>query len=86
MLELIIERYPENEILKMDGFDDSIIGYNEPSNRLIYSVKKIINIIFDEMQNANNFTISDAIEYYEFNIQSTYVTKYTPIFCDDNFE
>jgi hypothetical protein len=86
MLELIIERYPENEILKMDGFDDAIIGYNEPSNRLIYSVKKIINIIFDEMQNADNFTIIDAIEYYEFNIQSTYVGKYTPIFCDDNFE
>ena len=86
MIESIIESYPENEILKMDGFDDAIIGYHEQSNRLIYSVKKVIDIIFKEMQNADDFTLSDAIEYFEFNIQSTYVGEFTPILCDDNFE
>lgn len=86
MLELILEKYQENEILKMDGFDDAVIGYHEPSNRLIYSVKKVIDIIFNEMKNADNFTLSDAIEYFEFNIQSTYVGEFTPILCDDFFE
>ncbi len=86
MLKTIIEKYPENEILKMDGFDDAVIGYHEPSNRLIYSVKKVIDIIFTEMKNADNFTLSDAIEYFEFNIQSTNVGEFTPILCDDFFE
>ena len=77
--------FPENEILKMDGFDDAVIGYHEQSNRVIYSVKKVVDIIFNEMQNADDFTMEDAFEHFAFNIQSTWVGEFTPILCYDIF-
>ena len=40
ILDSILEYYPEDEILKADGFDDAILGYDESSGRLIYSVQK----------------------------------------------
>ena len=85
MLKEIIENYPDNEILKLDGFDDAVIGYHEQSNRVIYSVKKVINIIYNEMQNADDFTLEDAFDYFSFNIQSTWVGEFTPILCYDIF-
>tara|TARA_R110001606_G_scaffold742_2_gene2915 strand:- start:2634 stop:2891 length:258 start_codon:yes stop_codon:yes gene_type:complete len=85
MLKEIIENYPDNEILKMDGFDDAVIGYHEQSNRVIYSVKKVIDIIYNEMQNADDFTLEDAFEHFSFNIQSTWVGEFTPILCYDIF-
>ena len=85
MLKEIIENYPDNEILKLDGFDDAVIGYHEQSNRVIYSVKKVIDIIYNEMQNSDNFTLEDAFDYFSFNIQSTWVGEFTPILCYDIF-
>tara|TARA_R110000822_G_scaffold12507_1_gene45191 strand:- start:176 stop:433 length:258 start_codon:yes stop_codon:yes gene_type:complete len=85
MLKEIIENYPDNEILKMDGFDDAVIGYHEQSKRVIYSVKKVIDIIYNEMQNADDFTLEDAFEHFSFNIQSTWVGEFTPILCYDIF-
>tara|TARA_R110000803_G_scaffold16621_2_gene45675 strand:+ start:345 stop:602 length:258 start_codon:yes stop_codon:yes gene_type:complete len=85
MLKEIIENYPDNEILKMDGFDDAVIGYDEQSNRVIYSVKKVVDIIYNEMQNADDFTLDDAFEHFSFNIQSTWVGEFTPILCYDIF-
>jgi len=85
MLEKIIENYPDNEILKIDGFDDAVIGYHEQSNRIIYSVKKVIDIVFNEMQNADDFTLEDAFEHFAFNIESAWVGEFTPILCYDIF-
>jgi len=45
MLDKIIEWFPEEEILKADGFDNAIIGIDDTSMRLIYSVNKCIEIL-----------------------------------------
>ena len=45
MLKQIVEQYPDDEILKADGYDDCIIGYDYGTGeniRLIYSIKKIL--------------------------------------------
>ena len=42
ILEKIIEKYPETDFLKADGFDDAIIGVDNESLRLIYSISKCI--------------------------------------------
>ena len=44
MIEKIIEEYSEDSFLKADGFDDAIIGIDWNNMRLIYSVKKCIDI------------------------------------------
>lgn len=85
MLESIIDSYPENEIWKMDGFDDAVIGYHEPSNRVVYSVKKIVQIIYDEMKNTDDLTMEDAFDYFAYNIQSNGCGEFTPILCYDIF-
>jgi hypothetical protein len=80
MLEEIIERYGEDEeILIADGFDDAIIGIDDYTFRLIYSVSKCIDILMKEM------TEEDALEYFYYNTHGAYVGEKTPIWCDDRF-
>jgi hypothetical protein len=79
MLEEIIENYYDVEILKADGFDDAVIGiatdFTEP--RLIYSVKKCIEILEKEMDQQ------EAFEHFTFNVSGAYVGDKTPIWCWD---
>lgn len=65
MIETIIERFPDDEILKADGFDEAIIGIDTVSMRLIYSVTKCISILcLDE-----GMDVDDAIEHFEYNVR-----------------
>ena len=49
MLDKIIEWFPEEELLKADGLDEAIIGIDDLTMRLIYSVSKCIEILSKEM-------------------------------------
>jgi len=84
MLDDILEQYPDQEILKADGFDNCILGYDyspEGNIRLIYSVKKILDpLVADE-----EMTEEDAIEHFEYNMRGGYVGDQTPIWCQDDF-
>jgi hypothetical protein len=74
----IEEYYPDEIILKADGFDDAIIGIDDISMRLIYSVSKCIEILKKDMGEE------EAIEYFDFNVKYAYVGDKTPIWCVDN--
>jgi hypothetical protein len=78
MLDKIVEWFPEDEILKADGFDEAIIGIDEFSMRLIYSVSKCIEILCRDMSEE------DAVEYFDFNVKGSYVGEKTPIWCLDD--
>ena len=82
MLKAIIENYPDEEILKADGFDEAVIGiatdFTEP--RLIYSVQKCLEILIGE-----GMTNEDALEHFCYNVSGGYVGEKTPIWCWDNF-
>lgn len=78
VIDSIIETYQE-DFLIADGFDDAIIGVEESSMKLIYSVSKCISILCTYMNE------SDAIEYFEFNVKGSYVGEKTPIWCEDKF-
>jgi hypothetical protein len=79
MLKKILEHYEEESFLKADGFDDAIIGVDESSMKLIYSVSKCIEILMNDMSEE------DALEYFSFNVSGSYVGDNTPIWCYDNF-
>jgi hypothetical protein len=81
MLDLIIEQNPEEEFLKADGLDEAIIGYDDFTGRLIYSMSKIINILIED----DGMTEEDALEHYYYNIHGGYVGEKTPIWCFDYF-
>lgn len=79
MIDKIIEIYDDEEFLKADGFDKAIIGLDEATMRLIYSVKKCIAIL------TCNMSEEDALEYINYNVISAYVGEKTPIWCQDYF-
>lgn len=78
MLDKILEWFPEEELLKADGFDEAIIGIDDSNMRLIYSVSKCIEILSKDMSEE------DAVEYFNFNVSSAYLGEKTPIWCLDN--
>jgi hypothetical protein len=78
MIDKILEWFPEEELLKIDGFDDAIIGIDEFSMRLIYSCSKIIEILQQDMSEE------EAVEHFEYNIKGAWLGDKTPIFCIDN--
>lgn len=80
MLEKIIDTYQDEEILKADGFDEAIIGIDENTMRLIYSVEKCIEILMNQGMDE-----LDAVEYFEYNVSGSYVGEKTPIWCNDLF-
>jgi hypothetical protein len=80
----IVEQFPDTDILKADGYDDCILGYDyqwDGNIRLIYSVKKILN----KLSKEDWMTPDEAIEYFEFNMRGAYVGEKTPIWCQDDF-
>lgn len=79
MKKQILERFPEEDFLFVDGFDDAIIGVDEVAMRIIYSSKKIIEILQKQMERC------DAVEYFYFNINGAYMGEKTPIYCLDIF-
>lgn len=79
MLEEILEIYSEEELLIADGFDEAVIGIDENSLRIIYSIKKCIQILTRDMSEE------DALEYFSFNVSGVYVGEKTPIWCRDDF-
>lgn len=79
MLQDILEYYNEEDLLIANGFDDAVIGVDEHSMRLIYSVSKCLEILEEHMSEE------DAIEYFQYNVSSAWVGDKTPIWCFDNF-
>ena len=66
----------DDELLKINGFDDAIIGVEESvEQKLIYDIDKIAEILITRDQ----MTEDDAYEYISFNITSAYVGEKTPI-------
>ncbi len=80
MLEKILEQYEDEQILIADGFDGAVIGIEENTMRLIYSVEKCINILMEQ-----GMDMTEAVEYFDFNVSGSYVGEKTPIWCDDLF-
>jgi len=80
--EVIIETFPDETFMFVDGFDDAIIGLCERTNCIIYSVQKIVQILMAK----EGMEYIDAVEHFDFNIAGGYVGEMTPIFCYEIFE
>lgn len=64
--------------MKMDGFDDCIIGFVEQFGRppiLAYDTRKVIKKLME-----SGMTYDEADEYFQFNQIGAYVGEQTPAF------
>ncbi len=79
ILDDIIDSFPDEDILKADGFDKAVIGVELDTMRLIYSKLKCVEVIML----TSDLSYDEAIEFLDFNVFGSYVGELTPIWCDD---
>ena len=66
-----------SDILKIDGFDNAIIGVQEGIQpRLVYDLWKIVDVLTEDMSEE------DALDYIAYNITGAYVGESTPVIVD----
>jgi len=66
-----------SDILKIDGFDDAIIGVQEGMQpRLVYDLWKMVDILKEDMSEE------DALDHISYNITGAYVGEATPVIVD----
>ena len=78
-LEAIITKFYGEDILIVDGFDDAVIGIEESTMRLVYSVTKCLEIV-----QSQGIHEEEALEHFYLNVHATYIEE-TAIFCFDDF-
>ena len=78
-VEEIVEMYSDESFLLADGFDEAIIGVDESSMRLVYSVTKCLEIL-----QAQGMDEVESLEYFSYNVSGAYMGEKTPIWCTDN--
>ena len=66
----------EDEPLKVDGFNEAIIGQDYEMGRYVYSIEKILEILMIR----DKMTMEDAMEFFSFNIAGAYVGEMTPLY------
>lgn len=77
-IEVFCEEY--ERILLADGFDAAFIGVgtqfsNEPV--AVYDLKKCLKILEED-----GMTYDEAVEFFDYNVQGSWVGKQTPMFVD----
>jgi hypothetical protein len=74
-MQRIIEEYPD--LIKMDGFDEAIIGVIERIGleAICYDLEKVIEILMTQGMGEQ-----DAWDWYQFNMVGAWVGENTPVF------
>jgi hypothetical protein len=76
-----INEYAEGAIL-LDGLESAIVGivedFGSAGSKMLYSKQKILNIL----QERDLMTMSEAEEFYDFNILGLYAGDLNAVFLD----
>jgi len=76
-IDIFAERYPELELLKVDGFDDAVVGVELSTERVVYDADLMTDILMQEGMEE-----IDAIDYLHYNVFNAYVGERTPIYIN----
>lgn len=79
-IELKLCFYHEHEVMKLDGFDDAIIGIDVTQNRLIYSKNAIIKLL-KQIMGLDGYI--DCNLYFNLHMLNKYKGDNRPIWCFD---
>jgi hypothetical protein len=72
------EKFPDETFVYAEGLDDAIMGIDQESMRVIYSVYRCLSIL------AMDMSMSEAISHFEKNISNSFTDEKRPIWCKDN--
>jgi hypothetical protein len=80
-LEQIFELYPDDTFVKVDGFDDAVIGVDACNTRLVYDVSLMIECLVKE-----GMEVDDAIDHFEYNVvRSIPYIENAPVLVNTDF-
>ena len=68
-----------DDLIKMDGYDDCIVGVVERFGQDSYFIYDK-DLVLEKLQKENGMSYEDALEYYEYNQLGAYVGERTPAF------
>ena len=78
-LKDLYDMYPDENFLKMEGFDEAVLGVEDRTMRLVYSKSKIMRQLIKSMD------YETAMEHFDYNIAGAWVGEQTPIIVNDMF-
>lgn len=78
-LSELSEIYPDENFLKIEGFNDAVMGVDEASMRLVYSKSKIMKQLIKSMD------YESAMVHFDHNIGVKLETARMPIIVNDMF-
>ena len=77
--EFITEEYSHNgDVVFANGLDDAIIGFEPNFWRVVYSRRKVIEILM-----ADGMSHEEAIEFADVNVFGALVGEQTPLWIED---
>lgn len=62
LLKQILDNYPNQPFVILDGLDNAVIGVDQNAERLVYSINAIVDCFVEEGMEPD-----EAIEFYEYN-------------------
>ena len=74
-----IEQF-DNDVPKLDGLDEAIIGLDTLNERIVYDKNLIIQILARESGDTE-----EALDYFGHSIESTYMGEHTPIYVQTDY-
>jgi hypothetical protein len=81
-LQQILDNYPDQPFIILDGLDDAVIGVDQNAEKLVYSINDIVDCFVKDGMEPD-----EAIEYYEYNtaravpyIENAPILVYTDFF------
>jgi len=68
----------QDQTMMANGFEEAIIGLDTSGEvfRVVYDIDAIISILMER----DEMTEEDALEYFSYNVQGSYVGEGTPIY------
>jgi hypothetical protein len=79
LIDDLLSQFTDDELVRMDGYDDCIIGIVEQYGRspiICYDKSKVIQKLMDDGIESEE----EAQEFWEFNQVGAWVGEYTPCF------
>ena len=82
MLQQILDNYPDQPFVILNGLDKAVIGVDQNAERLVYSINDIVDCFVEQGMEPD-----EAIEFYEYNtaravpyIENAPILVYTDFF------
>ncbi len=62
LLQQILDNFPDQPFVILDGLDNAVIGVDQNAERLVYSINDIVDCFVEQGMEPD-----EAIEFYEYN-------------------